>query len=94
MVEVDLSAGCHLPTHLFDHFLLPRQEGSMTRTAQWASSVSSIKGHKGFVALWSSTTHLASGFDSCVCQVAVEPLGKAFYIHLLHPLMCKTSTQL
>ena len=31
-VEVDQSAGCHPPTHLFDPFLQPRREDSAART--------------------------------------------------------------
>ena len=40
-VEVDQSAGCHPPTHLFDPFLQPRREDSAARTVQPASPVSS-----------------------------------------------------
>ena len=45
-------------------------------------------------ALWSSGRHLASGsggrgFDSWLCQVHVESLGKALPMHLLTPHMCK-----
>ena len=51
------------------------------------------------VALWSSGRHLASGsedpgFESWLCQVDVESLGKALYMNFLTPLMCKTSTRL
>ena len=51
------------------------------------------------VALWSSGRHLASrsgnpGFESWLCQVDVESLGKALYMHFLTPLMCKKSTRL
>ena len=42
------------------------------------------------VALWSSGRHLASGsegpgFESWLCQVDVESLGKALYMHFPHP---------
>ena len=40
-VEVDQSAGCHPPTHLFEPFLQPRREDSAARTIQPASHVSS-----------------------------------------------------
>ena len=51
------------------------------------------------VALWSSVRHLASGsggpgFESWLCQVDIESLGKALYMHFLTPLMCKKSTWL
>ena len=51
------------------------------------------------VASWSSGRHLAlgsggPGFESWLCQVDVESLGKALSIHFLTPLMCKTSTPL
>ena len=46
-VEVDQSAGCHIPTHLFDPFLLPRREDSAARTVQPASPVSSDERGKG-----------------------------------------------
>ena len=32
------------------------------------------------------------GFESWLCQVDVESLGKALYMHFLTPLMCKKST--
>ena len=46
------------------------------------------------VASWSSGRHLAlgsgdPGFKSCLCQVDVESLGKALYMHFLTRLMCK-----
>ena len=52
-----------------------------------------------FLALWSSGRHLAlgsggPGFESWLCQVDVESLGKAIYMHFPTPLMCKTSTRL
>ena len=47
VVEVDQSAGCHPPTHLFDPFLLPRREDSAARTVQPASPVSSDERGKG-----------------------------------------------
>ena len=34
------------------------------------------------------------GSSPALCQVDVEPLWKAFYMHFLTPLMCKTSTRL
>ena len=42
------------------------------------------------VALWSSRRHLASGsegpgFESWLCQVDVEFLGKALYMNFPHP---------
>ena len=51
------------------------------------------------VALWSSGRHLALGsgglgFEYWLCQVDVESLGKALYVHFPTPLMCKTSTRL
>ena len=46
-VEVDQSAGCHPPTHLFDSFLLQRREDSTARTVQPASPVSSDERGKG-----------------------------------------------
>ena len=51
------------------------------------------------VASWSNGRHLdlgsgGSGFKSWLCQVDVESLGKALYMHFLTPLMCITSTQL
>ena len=51
------------------------------------------------VALWSSGRHLASGseglgFESWLCQVDVESLGKALYMHFLTSLMCKTNARL
>ena len=45
--EVDQSAGCHPPTHLFDPFLLPRREDSATRTIQPTSAMSSDERGKG-----------------------------------------------
>ena len=47
VVEVDQSAGCHPPTHLFDPCLLPRREDSAARTVQPASPVSSDERGKG-----------------------------------------------
>ena len=52
-----------------------------------------------FMVLWSGGRHLASGsgcpgFESWLCQVDFESLGKALYMHFLTPLMCKKSTQL
>ena len=52
-----------------------------------------------YVALWSSGRHLASGsrgpgFESWLCQVVVESLGKALHMHFLTSLMCKKSTRL
>ena len=44
-VEVDQSAGCHPPTHLFDPFLQPRREDSAARTIQPASHV--LSGERG-----------------------------------------------
>ena len=46
------------------------------------------------VALWSSGRHLASGsegpgFESWLCQVDVEFLGKALYMHFPHPTHVK-----
>ena len=54
---------------------------------------------KFLVVLWSSGRHLASGsggpgFESWLCQVDVESLGKALYMHFLTPLFCKKSTRL
>ena len=46
-VEVDQSAGCHPPTHLFDPFLQPRREDSVARTVQPASPVSSDERGEG-----------------------------------------------
>ena len=46
-VEVDQSAGCHPPTHLFDPFLQPRREDSAARTVQPASPVSSDERGEG-----------------------------------------------
>ena len=51
------------------------------------------------VTLWSSGRHLAlgsggPGFESWLCQVNIESLGKALYMHFLTPLMCKKSTRL
>ena len=51
------------------------------------------------VASWSSGRHLAlgsrgPGFESWLCQVDVESLGKAFSLHFLTPFMCKMSTRL
>ena len=46
-VEVDQSAGCHQPTHLFDPFLQPRREDSSARTVQPASPVSSDERGEG-----------------------------------------------
>ena len=46
-VEVDQSAGCHPPTHLFDPFLQPRREDSAARTFQPASPVSSDERGEG-----------------------------------------------
>ena len=55
------------------------------------------------VELWSSGRHLASGsegpgFESCLCQVDVESLGKALYMHFLNPPppppMCKKRTRI
>ena len=43
-VEMDQSAGCHPPTHLFDPFLQPRREA---RTVQPASHVSSDERGEG-----------------------------------------------
>ena len=42
------------------------------------------------IALWSSGRHLTSGsegpgFESWLCQVDVESLGKALYMHFPHP---------
>ena len=34
VLDVDLSAGSHPTTHLFNHLLLPREKGSVTRAAQ------------------------------------------------------------
>ena len=50
-------------------------------------------------ALWSSDRHLAlgsegPGLDSWLCQVDVESLGKALYMHLLTSLICKMRTLL
>ena len=47
VVEVDQSAGCHPPTHLFDPFLLPRREDSVARTIKPASHISSDERGKG-----------------------------------------------
>ena len=43
-----------------------------------------------FVVLWSSDRRLTSGlegprFEYWLCQVDVEPLGKALYMHFPHP---------
>ena len=46
-VEVDQSAGCHPPTHLFDPFLQPRREDSVAHTVQPASPVSSDERGEG-----------------------------------------------
>ena len=46
-VEVDQSAGCHPPTHLFDPFLQPRREDSAAHTVQPASPVSSDERGEG-----------------------------------------------
>ena len=46
-VEVDQSAGCHPPTHLFDPSLQPRREDSAARTIQPASHVSSDERGEG-----------------------------------------------
>ena len=51
------------------------------------------------VALWASGRHLASGseglgFESWLCQIDVESLGKSLYMHFLTSLVCKTSTRL
>ena len=45
--EVDQSAGCHPPAHLFDPFLQPRREDSVARTVQPASHVSSDERGEG-----------------------------------------------
>ena len=47
VVEMDQFAGFHPPTYLFDPFLLPRREGSATRTIQTASPVSSDEPDEG-----------------------------------------------
>ena len=52
-----------------------------------------------YVASWSSGRHLTlgsggPGFESWLCQVDVESLGKALYMHFLTLLMCKTSNRL
>ena len=57
------------------------------------------KGEKFIVVLWSSGRHLAlgskgPGFETCLCQADVEPLGKALYMHSFTPPMCKTSNRL
>ena len=45
--------------------------------------------HQSRMALWSSGRHLASGsvlsFESWLCKVNVESLGKALYMHFPHP---------
>ena len=51
------------------------------------------------VASWSCGRHLASGsegprFESWLWQVDFVSLGKALYMHILTPLMCKTITRL
>ena len=52
-----------------------------------------------FVASWSRGKHLTlgsggPGFESWMCQLDVESLGKALYMHFLTPFMCKMNTGL
>ena len=75
----------------FDFFFSPWYSHYSSDVPIAASSLRSTE--------WSSGRHLASGsggprFESWLCQVDVESLGKTLYMHFLTPLMCKTSTRL